>query len=84
MLGEDFDRPLYELIARASAVRPHLSREEITAVRADAGTARALGVARGAPLLLRRRTIVGRRGTPIEYNLNYYRPDRYTIAMDLR
>lgn len=80
----DFGKPLYETIARIARVAPDVSREEITAVAASAELAGELGVRKGAPLLLRRRTILDRRGRPIEYNLNYYRPDRYTLALDLK
>jgi GntR family transcriptional regulator len=80
----DFSQPLYEVIARAARVKPDVSREEITALPADAVLAKELSLPKGAPVLLRRRTIVDRRGQPIEYNLNYYRPDRYTLTLDLK
>ena len=81
---EDFERPLYEVIRRASGVVAATSREEITAVRADAALRRALRVPRGAPVLLRTRTILDGRGVPLEFNRNYYRVDRYALTLELR
>jgi GntR family transcriptional regulator len=80
----DFSRPLYETIARVARASPALSREELTAVATSAEQARELAVRKGTPLLLRRRTTLDRRGRPIEHNLNYYRPDRYTLTLDLQ
>jgi GntR family transcriptional regulator len=82
--SEDFGRPLYETIERVARAKPAFSREEITAVPASKALARSLAVRAGSPLLLRRRTILDSRRRSIEYNLNYYRPDRYTLTLDLR
>lgn len=81
---EDFDRPLYQVLREATGAVPATSREEITAVAADAALGRALRVPRGTPVLLRLRTVLDRRGRPLEFNRNYYRADRYTLTLELR
>lgn len=81
---EDFNRPLYEVLRNASGVVPAMSREDISAIGADAAVAAALRVPRGKPILLRRRTIFDRKGRPIEYNRNYYLSDRHRLTLDLR
>jgi len=81
--NEDFRAPLYEVIHRASGRTPAVSREQISALKADATVAAALNLAAGAPVLLRRRIIQDGKGRPIEYNLNYYRTDRYTLTLDM-
>jgi GntR family transcriptional regulator len=81
---EDFRQPLYEVISKTSGVSPRLSREEITAGKALGPVARELRLPPGAPVLVRRRTILDRKGRPIEYARLHYRPDRYTLTMDVR
>jgi len=80
---EDFGRSLYEVLREASGAVPAVSREEITAVAADAGLSGALRVRRGTPVLRRTRTVLDRRGRPVEFNRNYYRVDRYTLTLEL-
>jgi GntR family transcriptional regulator len=81
--GEDFRRPLYEVIRQCSGVAPAMSREEFSAIAADRELARALRVEPAHPILLRKRVILDSKRNPIEYNLNYYRTDRYTLTLDL-
>ncbi len=80
---EDFRRPLYAVVHEVAGVSPSISREEISAVSADAKLARSLKVDPGYPVLLRRRTILDRSSAPLEYNPNYYRTDRYRLILDL-
>jgi GntR family transcriptional regulator len=82
--GEDFDRPLYEVLRKASGAVAAVSREEITAVAAGADLGRALRIPAGTPALLRTRTILDSRGRPMEFNRNYYRVDRYALTLELR
>ena len=81
---EDFSQPLYRVIGGYPGAKPHLSREQISAEPADAETAEALQLKVGAPVLVRRRTILNRTGEPIEYNLNIYAGSRYSLDMELR
>ncbi len=81
---EDFNHPIYEVIAAASGVVAEVASEELTAVVADASLARQLKVDRGTPLLLRKRAVTDASGRPIEYAVVYYRSDRFILTMGLR
>lgn len=80
---EDFSEPLYGLLARAGSERPARSREEIAAGRGDGELRGLLALARGIPVLIRRRTVLDAQGRPIEYNVNWYRGDRYALRLEL-
>lgn len=81
--SEDFHRPLYQVIGEAGGAAPAVSREEITAATAAPPIAKALGIGRAEPVLVRKRVILDARGRPIEFNVNHYRTDRYTLTLDL-
>jgi GntR family transcriptional regulator len=81
---EDFDRPLYDVIAEASGVVPVRSQEDITACQADDELAAALDIVPGAALLLRKRIALDSNDEPIDYNVNWYRSDIHSLQMDLR
>lgn len=81
--SEDFRRPLYQVISEAGGTAPAVSREQITAAAAGARVARALGIRTSEPVLVRKRVILDAQGGPIEFNVNYYRTDRYTLTLDL-
>jgi len=81
---EDFSRPLYDVIEARSGVAADRSREELSAVSADAALARRLQVKKGAPLLWRRRVVLDPSGRPIEFAVVHYRGDRFTLTLDLR
>ena len=82
--GENFDRPLYDVIVETSGVVPVRSQEEITACLADDELATALDIRPGAALLLRKRTTLDNNDEPVEYNVNWYRSDIHSLKMDLR
>jgi GntR family transcriptional regulator len=81
--SEDFSRPLYEVIGEAGGAAPAVSREEITAAAAGARISKALQVGKSEPVLVRKRVILDAQGGPIEFNVNYYRTDRYKLTLDL-
>jgi GntR family transcriptional regulator len=81
---EDFTQPLYETIEKATGVRPHHTREELVGTIADARRARVLGVAVGAPLLLRRHTVYDPGNRAFEFAEVRYVSSRFTLTMDLR
>jgi len=81
--SEDFSRPLYEVIGEAGGAAPAVSREEITAAAAGARISKALHVGQSEPVLVRKRVILDAQGGPIEFNVNYYRTDRYKLTLDL-
>lgn len=81
--SEDFRRPLYQVIGEAGGAAPAVSREEITAAAAGAHVSKALHIGKSEPVLMRKRVILDAHGKPIEFNVNYYRTDRYTLTLDL-
>lgn len=81
---EDFSRPLYETIEKATGVRPHHAREEFLAVAADARISKLLQVAHGTPLLLRRHTVFDPGNRPFEFAEVRYVSSRFAVTLDLR
>lgn len=81
--SEDFRRPLYQIVHEAHGPVPALSREEITAAEAGTRVGRALRIGKSEPVLVRKRVILDARRQPIEFNVNYYHAERYTLTLDL-
>ena len=81
---EDTTLPLYEMIEKASGVRPHHAREDFLAVSADAQMARQLEVEKGAPLLLRRHTVFDAGNRPFECAEVRYVSSRFALTLDVR
>lgn len=82
-VDDNFSTPLYELIRGKSSVVAENSREEIRAIVADADLADRLGTEAGLPILERRRVVEDAGGRRLEYNLNYYRGDRFTYSINI-
>lgn len=82
--GDDFSRPLYELVRDRCGVVADQSDEALTAVGADRRLARILGVKLGAPLLRRDRIVFDTRRQPMEYAVVHYRGDRFELNLRLR
>ncbi|MCB0688053.1 MAG: GntR family transcriptional regulator [Saprospiraceae bacterium] len=80
---EDFTRHLYEIMEQDYATIPSLSKEEIKAMLADEFLAEQLGIKVGDPILFRKRIVCDPGERPIEYNLGYYRADRFSYAIDI-
>lgn len=80
---ELFDRPLYDVLEEACAVRPAHSHERITAVSAEKSMAGFLGVTIGMPLLRRERRVTDAGGRLIEFAVNHYRTDRFEYTVDI-
>lgn len=81
---EDYSRPLYETIQKARGIRPVRSVEEVSVSSADKDLAGKLRVKRNAPLLMRKRLVFDQQGNPLEFNINYYLPDAYTLHLELQ
>lgn len=81
--GDDFSIPLYDLIQRKSSLVAGISREEIRATVADDELAARLGCETGLPVLERRRVAEDAGGRRLEFNLNYYRGDRFTYSISI-
>jgi len=81
---EDFSQPLYKMLEDDYATRAEVSREEINAVAADEELAAILKVEPGSPLLFRRRVVLDPGDRVIEYNICYYRSDKFTYSIDIK
>ena len=81
---EDFKLPLYEILEKEHGVRAQLSKEEISAISADAGLAQRLNIETGSPILFRKRFVFDQGERPIEYNLGYYRADSFIYTVESR
>ncbi len=81
---EDFSRPLYDLLEKDFHVVPSLSKEKITARSASGITARRLQIKQGEPVLVRERFVFDPGDRPIEYNIGFYRADKFTYTIDIK
>lgn len=81
---EDLSRPLYEILEKDHHVVASVSKEGISAILADQKIANLLNVKTGDPILFRKRVVCDPGDRPIEYNLGYYRADRFTYTIDIR
>ena len=82
--NEDYERPLYEILETEFSVIAKVSKEEITAVAADAVLAEHLNIHKGDPILKRKRFVFDPGRRPIEYNVGYYKSDSivYTVESE--
>jgi GntR family transcriptional regulator len=81
---EDFAKHLYEILEQKYATVPMTSQEKIQALPADAEIAERLGISEGEPVLFRERKVSDPGNRPIEYNIGYYRGDKFTYAIDIK
>ncbi|MFN4315281.1 MAG: GntR family transcriptional regulator [Chitinophagaceae bacterium] len=80
---DDFSKPLYETLEKKHHIVAALSREGISAILADSRISKLLNVKPGDPILFRKRVVCDPGDRPIEYNLGYYRADRFTYTIDI-
>jgi GntR family transcriptional regulator len=81
---EDFSRPLYEILELDFHVIPTLSRERIKARLCTAAIAKKLHASPGEAILVRERFVYDPGERPVEYNIGYYRADKFTYSIDFR
>lgn len=81
---EDINLPLYEMLERATGVRPHRARDQFLGVDADAHQARLLEIQARAPLLLRRHTAFDAGNRPFEFAEVHYVSTRFTLTLDMQ
>lgn len=74
---------LYEALEETFNVLLIEADESISAAVADGRCARALGIPRQSPLLVRRRISYTMEMHPVEYTVTYYRADRYEYKIHL-
>jgi len=82
--SEEVTEPLYEMIEKATGVRPHHARDEFLAVNAEGQMSKLLEVNRGTPLLLRRHTVFDAGNRPFEYAEVRYVSSRFALTLDMR
>lgn len=80
---EDFSKPLYQMLEEDIGVIVAVSREEISAVSAEAWLADKFGIEAGAPLLFRQRIVSDTDGRLVEYNRVYYKGDGFSYSIDI-
>jgi GntR family transcriptional regulator len=75
---------LYQLILDKSGLMVNSSEEEISAAVADEDLAETLCCDPGDPVLVRKRIVRNAAKKEIEFNINYYRADRFTYGLTLQ
>lgn len=75
-------RPMLELLER-SGVKVERATQRIGAVLATPAVAKALGIKTGSPLIEVVRAVFDRDGRGVEHLHALYRPDRYSLQIDL-
>jgi GntR family transcriptional regulator len=79
--NENFNEPLYGIIKDASGSIASKSLEKIYAINADEILAEKLHVEPNTALLHRVRMVYDQNELPIEYNIGYYRSDKFTYSI---
>jgi len=82
-MEDDFSKPLYETLEKDHHIVASVSKEGISAILADAQLSKILNVKAGDPMLFRKRVVCDPGDRPFEYNLGYYRADRFTYTIDI-
>jgi GntR family transcriptional regulator len=80
---DDFSRPLYSLLEEKFGVLVIRSSENISASLAG-DNASLLKVPKESPILIRERFVYDPGDRPIEYNIGYYRADKFTYSIDIK
>jgi len=81
---EDFSRPLYEILEKDLSVYPSRSSEELEAVTADKEMVKYLNISKHTPVLYRKRQVYDAGNRIIEYNVGFYRGDKFTYSIDIK
>ncbi len=81
LLDQDLTGSLYALLAARYDLEPRTAVERLDPVIARPAEAAELGIEPGTPLMLIERTAYAGDGTPVEYALDLFRPDRVRISV---
>ena len=79
---ENFNLPLYEILANEYKIYVKTSKEEISAASANSFIADKLGIKPGDPILIRKRFVYDVNDMPVEHNIGYYRADSFTYTIE--
>lgn len=82
-LSEDFRQPLYQLLEEKFGVVVIRSNEHIRAQPAGS-VARKLKIHASDPVLVRERFVYDPGDRPVEYNIGFYRADKFTYSIDIK
>ena len=80
---EDFNRPLYDILENDYDSIPSISKENIKVGLAES-YAESLQIDEKDPVLVRERFVSDPGERPLEYNIGYYRGDRFTYSIEIR
>lgn len=80
---EEFNQPLYRLLESKFGVVVNRSNEHIRAQLAGA-MAKKLHLHAGDPILVRERFVYDPGDRPVEYNIGFYRADKFTYSIDIK
>lgn len=80
---ENFDRPLYQLLEEKFGIIVVRSSEHIRAQLAG-GIAKKLGIHGNDPVLVRERFVYDPGDRPVEYNIGFYRADKFIYSIDIK
>ncbi len=81
--NDDFDIPLYTLLERKYGIIVVRSAENISA-RLAGNIGKKLKIAASEPVLFRERFVYDAGDRPIEYNIGYYRSDKFIYSIDIK
>jgi GntR family transcriptional regulator len=81
---EDFSIPLYDLLEKKYSTIANISRERLSARLASVITAERLKIKAGEPVLKRERRVFDPGNRPIEYNVGFYRADKFSYTIDIK
>ncbi len=79
---EDYAMPLYTILEQRYGIVVHKSVEEVSAQLADQELAGKLFIHPGDAILKRKRLVLDNTGSPVEYNIGYYRADSFTYRIE--
>jgi len=79
--NEDYSNSLYTILEEKHSVVPAYSEEELDAIEADDKIAKILQIEKKKPVLFRKRLVLDSRERPIEFNIGYYRSDKFKYSI---
>lgn len=79
--NEDYTNSLYSILEEKHSVVPVYSEEELDAIEADETIAEYLQIKKHKPILFRKRLVLDTGERPIEFNLGYYRSDKFKYSI---
>jgi GntR family transcriptional regulator len=81
---EDFSQPLYHMLEEQYHTVVSISKEEISAMTADKLLSKKLNMKAGEPILFRKRFVSDVNNRPVEFNVGYYKADRFTYSIEIQ